>query len=210
MEKGWIAGPWDRGRATIPRGGTTFRPADGVGNGREEIPLDDHEGFREFVLGRQQALMRTAYLLTGDAHLAEDLLQSVLMKVARRWAGLAEDGNPEAYTRKAMVNEYISWRRRFRPEVPSADPPERGASYDEAALDQIVLRRALARLTRKQRAVIVLRFYEDLTEAQTAGVLGCSVGNVKSQTHHALARLRALAPELVDEHQASEIQEVTR
>jgi RNA polymerase sigma-70 factor (sigma-E family) len=160
--------------------------------------LDDHDGFREFVLARQQALMRTAYLLLGDAHLAEDLLQSVLSKVAGQWSKLSRGGNPEAYTRKALVNQYISLRRRPQPELPSADPPDRGVSHDDATLDRIVLRQALTRLTRKQRAVIVLRFWEDLTEAQTAEALGCSIGNVKSQTHHALARLRALAPELVD------------
>ncbi|MBF8188519.1 SigE family RNA polymerase sigma factor [Nonomuraea sp. K274] len=167
--------------------------------------MDRHEGFREFVLARQQALRQTAYLLVGDTHLAEDLLQSVLMKVAGHWHKLARGGNPEAYTRKALVNQYISWRRRSQPEVPSADPPEHGVSYDEAALDRIVLRRALAKLTRKQRAVIVLRFWEDLTEAQTAEALGCSIGNVKSQTHHALARLRTLAPEL-----SADFQEVAK
>lgn len=160
--------------------------------------MDRHDGFREFVLARQQALMRTAYLLVGDAHLAEDLLQSVLAKVFGHWHKLSRDGNPEAYTRKALVNQYISWRRRPQPELPSAHPPERGASHDEATLDRIVLRQALAKLTRKQRAVIVLRFWDDLTEAQTAEALGCSLGNVKSQTHHALTRLRTLAPELAD------------
>ncbi|WP_433221447.1 SigE family RNA polymerase sigma factor [Microtetraspora malaysiensis] len=160
--------------------------------------MDRHDDFREFVLARQQALMRTAYLLMGDAHLAEDLLQNVLTKVVGHWSKLSRDGNPEAYTRKALVNEYISWRRRSRRELPSADPPEHGTSHDNATLDRIVLRQALAKLTRKQRAVIVLRFWEDLTEAQTADTLGCSIGNVKSQTHHALARLRALAPELAE------------
>ncbi|MEW9550267.1 SigE family RNA polymerase sigma factor [Nonomuraea sp. NPDC050783] len=160
--------------------------------------MDHHEGFREFVLARQQALVRTAYLLVGDPHLAEDLLQSVLANVVGQWPKLVRDGNPEAYTRRALVNQYISWRRRPRPESPSATLPEHGFSPVEAALDRLVLRRALARLTRKQRAVIVLRYWEDLTEAQTAEVLGCSVGTVKSQTHHALARLRTLAPELMN------------
>ncbi|MFG1709627.1 SigE family RNA polymerase sigma factor [Nonomuraea sp. M3C6] len=172
--------------------------------------MDRHDDFREFVLARQQALMRTAYLLTGDAHLAEDLLQSVLVKVAGQWYKLAKDGNPEAYTRRALVNQYISWRRRPRPELPSADPPERGTSYDDAALDRIVLRQALAKLTPKQRAVIVLRYWEDLTEAQTAEALGCSPGTVKSQAHHALARLRTLAPELADLLSDPEIEEVAR
>ncbi|AWS45459.1 SigE family RNA polymerase sigma factor [Streptosporangium sp. 'caverna'] len=169
--------------------------------------MNRHDGFREFVLARQQALMRTAYLLVGDAHLAEDLLQSVLARVVGHWPKLSRDGgNPEAYTRKALVNQYISWRRRPHPESPSANPPERGSSYEEATLDRIVLHQALAKLTRKQRAVIVLRFWEDLTEAQTADALGCSIGNVKSQTHHALARLRALAPELSELH----VEEVAR
>ncbi|MFD9947344.1 SigE family RNA polymerase sigma factor [Nonomuraea sp. NPDC059023] len=172
--------------------------------------MEPHAGFREFVLARQQALMRTAYLLTGDAHLAEDLLQSVLVKVVGHWARLARDGNPEAYTRKALVNQYISWRRRSRPESPSASLPEHGRRYDEAALDRIVLRQALARLTPKQRAVLVLRFWEDLTEAQTAQVLGCSLGTVKSQTHHALSRLRAQAPELAGLLSEHVIEEVAR
>ncbi|MEV7012150.1 SigE family RNA polymerase sigma factor [Streptosporangium sp. NPDC051022] len=171
--------------------------------------MDRHDGFREFVLARQQALMRTAYLLTGDAHLAEDLLQSVLINVVGQWPKLSADGNPEAYTRKALVNQYISWRRRLQWEWPSACPPEHGASYDEEAVDRIMLRQALAKLTRKQRAVIVLRFWEDLTKTQTAEALGCSVGNVKSQTHRALARLRTLAPELADPRSLSDFQEVT-
>ncbi|GGL13225.1 RNA polymerase sigma24 factor [Sphaerisporangium melleum] len=170
--------------------------------------MDRHDGFREFVLARRQSLTRTAYLLTGDAHLAEDLLQSVLINVVGQWPKLSANGNPEAYTRKALVNQYISWRRRLRREWPSADPPEHGVSYDEESVDRIVLRQALAKLTRKQRAVIVLRFWEDLTEAQTAEALGCSVGNVKSQTHRALARLRTLAPELTDSRSLSEFQEV--
>ncbi|MFD1541332.1 SigE family RNA polymerase sigma factor [Nonomuraea guangzhouensis] len=172
--------------------------------------MDRHDGFREFVLARQQALMRNAYLLTGDAHLAEDLLQSVLIKVVGQWSKLSKGGNPEAYTRKALVNQYISWKRRPRPESPSADLPEHGTSHDGAALDRIVLRQALAKLTPKQRAVVVLRFWEDLTEAQTAEVLGCAVGTVKSQVHHALARLRMVAPELAHLLSDSEIEEVIR
>ncbi|MFC7646299.1 sigma factor [Streptosporangium lutulentum] len=90
--------------------------------------MDRHDGFREFVLARQQALMRTAYLLTGDAHLAEDLLQSVLIKIVGQWSKLSRDGNPEAYTRKALVNQYISWKRCHTPSYraptrPNAVPP---------------------------------------------------------------------------------------
>ncbi|MEV4475844.1 SigE family RNA polymerase sigma factor [Nonomuraea sp. NPDC049504] len=172
--------------------------------------MDRHDGFREFVLVRQQALMRTAYLLTGDAHLAEDLLQSVLAKVVGKWGKLARGGNPEAYIRKSLVNQYTSWRRRPRRELPSAEVPQGGVSHDDATLDRIVLRQALARLGPKQRAVIVLRFWEDMTEAQAAEVLGCSIGNVKSQTHRALARLREIAPELAHLLSDPEIEEVIR
>ncbi|NUW31461.1 SigE family RNA polymerase sigma factor [Nonomuraea sp. SMC257] len=170
--------------------------------------MDRYDGFREFVLARQQALMRSAYLLTGDAHLAEDLMQSVLLKVAGHWPRLVRSGAPEAYTRKAMVNQYISWRRRRQAEVSTADPPEHGHAHDNATVDRIVLREALARLTPRQRAVIVLRFYEDLSERQTAEILGCSLGTVKSQTHHALGRLRVLAPELT--RLFAEMEEVRR
>ncbi|GIH76182.1 sigma factor [Planobispora longispora] len=87
-----------------------------------------HDGFRELVRARQQSPIRTAYLLTGDAHLAEDLLQSVLIKVAGQWSKLLRSGSPEAYTRKALINQHISRRRRIRRELPSADPPEYGRS----------------------------------------------------------------------------------
>ncbi|MEV0384182.1 SigE family RNA polymerase sigma factor [Nonomuraea sp. NPDC050643] len=157
--------------------------------------MDRYEGFHEFVRDRQQSLMRTAYLLTGNAHLAEDLLQTVLTRVASHWAKLAKSGNPEAYARKALVNQTISWRRRRQVELPGAELPERGRSHDDATLRRLALQQALARLTPKQRAVIVLRFYEDRTEHETARLMGVSVGTVKSQTHYALSKLRALDPQ---------------
>ncbi|MEW9547417.1 SigE family RNA polymerase sigma factor [Nonomuraea sp. NPDC050783] len=167
--------------------------------------MDRNDSFREFVAAHQQSLMRTAYLLTGDAHLAEDLLQSVLLKVLGRWPKLAHVASPQAYARKALVNQYISWRRRpMRAEVPSAEPPERSYSSEESTLVRLAVRRALAQLPPRQRAVIVLRYYEDLTEHETARLLGCSLGTVKSQAHNALARLRALAPELAPRFAALE------
>ncbi|MER5419758.1 SigE family RNA polymerase sigma factor [Streptosporangium roseum] len=172
--------------------------------------MDRYDGFREFVHARQQSLMRTAYLLTGDTHLAEDLLQSVLTKVAGHWPKLLRQGSPEAYTRRALINQHISWRRRTRRELPSAHPPERGHSHDDSTVDRIVLRQALMRLTPRQRAVIVLRFYEDRSERETAELLNCSLGTVKSQTHHALGRLRVLAPELAHLLVDAETQEVNR
>ncbi|GLW10364.1 RNA polymerase sigma24 factor [Microtetraspora sp. NBRC 13810] len=162
--------------------------------------MDRYEGFHEFVRARQQSLMRTAYLLTGNPHLAEDLLQTVLIRVASHWAKLAKGGNPEAYARKALVNQTLSWRRRRRVELPGAELPERaeaGQSHDEVTVRRMALRQALAQLTPKQRAVIVLRFYEDRSEHETAQLMGVSVGTVKSQTHYALSKLRALTPEEV-------------
>jgi RNA polymerase sigma-70 factor (sigma-E family) len=158
------------------------------------------DGFDEFVTARGPALSRTAYLLTGDHHLAEDLLQTTLGRVAARWPQL-RDGAPEAYTRKAMVNELLSWRRRRsyheRPAEHIDDSPAPG-DVASAVVRRVVVGRALRRLTPNQRAVLVLRFYEDLSEVETALILGCAVGTVKAKTHQALARLRTLAPELAD------------
>lgn len=145
-------------------------------------------GFEEFVAVRSSALLRTAYLLTRDHALAEDLLQTALTKAWFAWKRI--DSNPEPYVRKIIVNTYASWwRRKWHGEQPTEVLPERaGADSDgEAAQD---LWRAMARLAPRQRAVIVLRYFEDLTEAQTAAVLDCSVGTVKSQTSKAFARLR--------------------
>ncbi|MFI7704252.1 SigE family RNA polymerase sigma factor [Nonomuraea sp. NPDC049480] len=162
--------------------------------------MDRYEGFHEFVRTRQQSLMRTAYLLTGNAHLAEDLLQTVLTRVASHWTKLAKSGNPEAYARKALVNQTISWRRRKQIELPGAElpePAEPGQPHDEATVRRLALHHALAQLTPKQRAVIVLRFYEDRSEHETAQLMGVSIGTVKSQTNYALSKLRALTPKEV-------------
>jgi RNA polymerase sigma-70 factor (sigma-E family) len=159
--------------------------------------LDHDASFQAFVEAHQRPLMRLAYLLTGEVYLAEDLLQSVLVRMIGRWSKLRRIDHLDAYARKVMVNQYISWRRRRNSdEVPSAEPPDRAYLPEDSAVLRIVLRQALMRLTPKQRAVLVLRFYEDRTERDVAYLLGCSVGTVKSQAHHALARLRALAPEL--------------
>ena len=162
--------------------------------------MDDEAGFREFVHTRGRALTRTAYVLTGDQHLAEDLLQNVLAKVARRWDRIYTRGSPETYVRTALYREYVSWLRlRRSSEVPTADLPDVStADFSDQTTLRLSLERAMARLSRRQRAVITLRFYDELTEAQAAGQLGCSVGTVKSQTHHALRRLRQLAPDLAD------------
>jgi RNA polymerase sigma-70 factor (sigma-E family) len=167
--------------------------------------VNDLDSFRAFVVARGAALSRSAYLLTGDHHQAEDLLQEALSKAAGRWRRIAE-GDPEAYVRRIMVNERISiWRRRrhlFEVLVGHESGQELSGSTPDRAdsvVSRLALQQALERLPPRQRAVIILRYFDDLTEAATAAALGCSVGTVKSQTHDALARLRALAPELLDD-----------
>ncbi|MBC2901736.1 SigE family RNA polymerase sigma factor [Streptomyces cupreus] len=154
-------------------------------------------GFREFVENRSSALLRTAVLLSGgDRHAGEDLLQNALIKAAGRWHRIDE---PEAYVRQILYRQQISrWRLKWwRREVSVAEPPDTGAVYDDSAAElRLVMRGALARLTARQRTVLVLRYFEDLPEAEVAAILGCSVGTVRSTTHRSLARLRALAPEL--------------
>ncbi|MFI5916566.1 SigE family RNA polymerase sigma factor [Dactylosporangium sp. NPDC051541] len=163
--------------------------------------MDDEASFREFVSARIGRLSRVAFLLTGEHHAAEDLVQVTLIKVARHWRRVTRSGIPDAYLRRMLYHEHVSsWRSRRHREVLAADPPQRPAGRDEStdAVRRIVLRDALARLAPGQRAVIVLRYFEDLSEADTADALGCTVGSVKSQTHHALARLRVVAPELAE------------
>lgn len=160
---------------------------------------DLYDEFAAFARACRPRLLRAAYLICGDVHLAEDLLQSALVKVALRWSRL-RDGQPEAYIRTVLYRDVVSWWRRQRREVTVAVPPDLrvpDAGGDEVPL-RVVFARALARLTPKQRAVLVLRFFEDYTEARTAQVLDVSIGTVKSQTAVALRRLRELAPELSD------------
>jgi RNA polymerase sigma-70 factor (sigma-E family) len=156
------------------------------------------EHFREFVENRSSALLKTAVLLSGgDRHAAEDLLQNALIKAAGRWQRIDE---PEAYVRRILYRQQVSrwrlkWRRR---ELTVAEPPEGTGGGDAASAAElrIVMRGALARLTPRQRTVLVLRYFEDLPEGDVARILGCSVGTVRSTTHRSLARLRSLAPEL--------------
>jgi len=156
------------------------------------------DAFASFVAARWPALLRSAYLLTGDRGQAEDLVQSALARTYVAWARVEA---PEAYVRRAMVNTHTSWWRRHRDRETVTDvlpePRGRGAALD--AVETVVARSTLwphlARLPRGQRTVVVLRFYEDLTEAQTADLLGISIGTVKSQTSRAMAALRAALTE---------------
>ena len=149
--------------------------------------------FRDFVTARSPALLRSAFLLTGDIGRAEDLLQAALAKCWRQWLRVNRDGTGEAYVRRVLYTTYVSWwHRRWRVETLTPDPPDRPADVDGyvGVDERAALLAALAALPRGQRAVVVLRFFEDRSEAETAGLLGCSVGTVKSQTARALARLR--------------------
>jgi RNA polymerase sigma-70 factor (sigma-E family) len=165
-------------------------------------PLED-ETFRDFVAARSHALLRTAYLLTGDQHLAEDLVQVALEKSAAHWASIRVPAAAESYVRRTMYREQVSlWRRRRLTELPSVRVPEprRASVAPDAAEDRLVLRAALMQLGRRQRTVVVLRYFEDLTEQQVADLLGISVGTVKSQAHKALDHLRASCGELAPAH----------
>ena len=147
-------------------------------------------GFVDFVVARGSALHRTAVLLTRQEQAAQDLVQIALAKAWQSWSRI--DGNHEAYVRAIMVHEFASgWRRRWRAELPTADLPELPGDDvgGELTLHQSLMA-ASATLPARQRAVIVLRFFHDYTEAATAEAMGISVGTVKSQTFKALAALR--------------------
>lgn len=154
---------------------------------------DGEAEFRDFVAARRAALLHTAYLLTGDWGAGEDLLQTALTKTYLAWHRIRERGAVEAYVRRTMARTATSWwRRRWHGERPTADPPDRCAVGDHAqrTADRDLVWQELRALPPGQRAVLVLRFHADLTEAQTAQALGVSVGTVKSQTSRALHRLR--------------------
>jgi len=151
--------------------------------------------FREYMLGRWPSLVRFAYGLTGDRGLAEDLVQTALVKVFVSWTRVWRADDPDAYVRRMLINANHGRFRKRRvaektggalPEVAVADPS------DELARRSALVA-ALMELPVKQRAVVVMRYWEGLTEAQTAAVLGCSVGNVKSQASRALVKLRGSA-----------------
>lgn len=153
---------------------------------------DEDEPFRLFVAGRYPSLVRTAYLLTGDRGHAEDLVQTSLLRTYGAWRRLAHLANAEAYTRRVMVRQATRWRsRRWHGERPAEQLPETATEDTAAAVDLAhAVRAALLALPVKQRAVLVLRFYEQRTEAEIAEVLGCSVGTVKSRASRGLAALR--------------------
>jgi RNA polymerase sigma-70 factor (sigma-E family) len=165
--------------------------------------MADQQAFDAYVRERWAPLLRTAMLLTGDRHSAEDLVQEALVRAAQHWSRV-EPGTADAYVRRILYTRSVdAWRwRRHQPDpVDAAAHPEaldRTTETPDAVATRLTLAEALRRLTPRQRAVLVARFYEDRTEVQAARVLGCSVNTVKSQTRHALERLRVLAPELAE------------
>ena len=151
------------------------------------------DDFREFVTTRWSGLLRTAYLLTGDRARAEDLVQSALVRAHRHWPAVRREGTAEAYVRKIMVNLNTDWWRRLGSRERRVESvPDHGQETDAYAAFELreELWAALQQLPTRMRAALVLRFFEDLSEAETAAVLGCSVGTVKSQCSRGLARLR--------------------
>lgn len=165
---------------------------------RDAGALDD--SFTRFVRARGEHHLRVAVLLTGDWHSAEDLVQASLVKLYRAWPRLDTTAGPDAYLHQIMVNTHRSWwRDRWRREAPAADLPDRSCGEDLADQHALatVIRQALGRLPRQQRAVLALRYCADLPEAEVAGILGCSAGSVKTHAHRGLRALREqLAGEL--------------
>ena len=152
--------------------------------------------FTAFVVARQRELVRLGWALTGDRQLGEDLVQTALLRLWPHWSRVAASGEPFAYTQRIMINLWTSWRRRRRwqTERLDASPPDpTGGDVSIEAQARVSLDAWLARLPRRQRAVVVLRFVCDLDVADVADRLGCSTGTVKSQTAKALQTLRVSA-----------------
>ncbi|MDX2592923.1 MULTISPECIES: SigE family RNA polymerase sigma factor [Streptomyces] len=171
------------------------------------MEASSHDEFREFVAMRSTALLRLAVLLTGgDRHAAEDLLQIALMKAYGRWTRIEQ---PEAYVRQILYRQQVSrWRlRRHHAETTVGVLPEPGGPAGAGAEPElrIALWAALGRLSKRQRAVVVLRYFEDLPEAEVAALLGIPVGTVRSTAHRSLAKLRALVPELEPDGPAEQL-----
>jgi RNA polymerase sigma-70 factor (sigma-E family) len=166
--------------------------------------------FAAYLAARQPSLLRTAYLLTGNRHDAEDLVQTAFAKLYLSWDKVRDQGSMDGYVRRILVNEHNSvWRRAWKRREHTADDSVLHAldkphqdTHDDgvgAALWEVV-----QTLPRKARAVVVLRYYEEMSEAETAAVLGISTGTVKSQTSRALAALRARAPQTLNPRASEE------
>ncbi|TWV45539.1 SigE family RNA polymerase sigma factor [Streptomyces misionensis] len=169
-----------------------------------DVKEDRDEEFGRFMAARWPRLLRTAFLLSGERHAAEDLAQSTLERVYTAWRRISTADDPDAYVRRVMINLHARRHRRRLKEF-LAPKDDLGLVREEAdrgdritqAVDRDVLLRALAQLPARQRQAVVLRYWEDLTETQTAQAMGCSVGTVKSNTAKGIAKLR-VAPVLAD------------
>ena len=169
--------------------------------------MDEPEGFRKFVATSSPTLLRSAWLLTGHERTAEDLVQATFERMWPRWHRLNDPRSADTYARTTMLSIFLNWRRRrWRGELPVDRLPEQVDAHDALAEADIrnTVQLALMALPRRQRAVIVLRYFDDFTESQTAAALGCSVGTVKSQAARALAKLRvSLRAELTEDSEVT-------
>lgn len=166
------------------------------------MDTESEKQFRQFVEGRSLALLRTAYALCGDRHGAEDLVQGALAKLFRRWDKVDD---PEGYVRRIIYNDQTTrWRRRaVMRESPVEVMPDGAVPDHTAGIDgRLDMRQLLLSLAPRQRAVLVLQYYEDMPVREIAAVLNCSTGTVRSQASRAIARLRVLAPELAADLQS--------
>ncbi len=178
--------------ATLPHAGAGASTAGGV----RRVPTTRDDEFAAYMAARQPALLRTAYLLSGNRADAEDLVATALAKAWLAWDRVSTRESPDAYVRRILVNEHNSlWRRSFKRREHSTDEvPDRGFESPDYDDRDRLLWDFVGTLPRKQRAVVVLRYYEELSEAETATILGVSIGTVKSQASRALAALRERVP----------------
>ena len=153
--------------------------------------MTDVAGYREYVTGRMDRLRRTAYLLCGDWHTADDLVSTALVKLLRHWSRVSAMENIDAYARRVLLRAWLDERRRpWRREQFRAQVPDRAASPGYDVADRLAVLELLAHLPARRRAVLVLRFFCDLSVEETAEALGCTTGTVKSQTARGLSALR--------------------
>jgi RNA polymerase sigma-70 factor (sigma-E family) len=162
--------------------------------------LSDVTGYREYVAGRLDQLRRTAYLLCGDWHTADDLVSTALVKLLRHWRRVAQMDNIDAYARRVLLRAWLDERRRpWRRERVHAEVPEPASGPESDVTDRLAVLALLAELPARRRAVLVLRYFCDLSVEETAEALGCTAGTVKSQTARGLdalrTRLGAVRPE---------------
>jgi RNA polymerase sigma-70 factor (sigma-E family) len=157
-------------------------------------PRDFEDDFTDYYVARADSLRKTAYLLCGDWHLAQDLTQTTFTKMYRAWQRIQRHDTLDQYARQVLVRTFLDetrrpWRREFST-VPDSPALDVAARDDQSPDDRLLLRTALSRIPKRRRAVLILRFWEDLSVDQTAEILGCSAGTVKSQTADGLANLR--------------------